>query len=278
MTAAEGSESGLQFVSWSVRFANPPTGERFFFGPKDFDVLRVGRCRARPRDRLRHLRLARHAAAAFPEVGERLRRQLRLVDHRAHGPHQPRDVPAPPQERRLDAEDAGAPARGEGDPGSLREAEDERSGATEDERRADESLSRARRQPGERLRADAADDAGAVRVLRDAVGGDRAARRAVHGLDQGPLRLRSAVHHARPDGHHAVRPDEDDAGDRRSDAAEDDALHAAHLHDDVHLGAERAGAVLDGEQSLGDRPAGRDEPPDWARRRHGSFGRRPSGA
>ena len=35
-----GSDSGLQFVSWSVRFANPPTGERFFFGPKDFDVLR----------------------------------------------------------------------------------------------------------------------------------------------------------------------------------------------------------------------------------------------
>ena len=36
-----GSDSGLQFVEWSVRFATPPVGERFFFGPKDFDVLRA---------------------------------------------------------------------------------------------------------------------------------------------------------------------------------------------------------------------------------------------
>ena len=71
--------------------------------------------------------LARRAAAARAEVGQRLRRQLRLVDHRADDPHQPRDVPAAPQERRLDAEDAGDSAGGEGDPGSLREAEDDRS-------------------------------------------------------------------------------------------------------------------------------------------------------
>ena len=38
----------------------------------------------------------------------------------------------------------------------------------EDEHRGDEPLSREGREPGERLRADAADDAGAVRVLRDA--------------------------------------------------------------------------------------------------------------
>ena len=36
-----GSDSGLQFVSWSIRFATPPAAERFFFGPKDFDVLRA---------------------------------------------------------------------------------------------------------------------------------------------------------------------------------------------------------------------------------------------
>ena len=44
------------------------------------------------------------------------------------------------------------------------------------------------------------------------------------------------------------------------DAAEDDAVHAADLHDDVHLGAERARAVLDDEQSLGNRTAGVDQP------------------
>jgi YidC/Oxa1 family membrane protein insertase len=36
----QGSDSGLQFVSWSVKSAQPPAAERFFFGPKDFDVLR----------------------------------------------------------------------------------------------------------------------------------------------------------------------------------------------------------------------------------------------
>ena len=98
------------------------------------------------------------------------------------------------------------------------------------------------------------------------------------GWIQRPLHLRSAVHHARRDGRHAVRPDEDGAGDRRSDAAEDDALHAAHLHDDAHLGAKRAGAVLDGEQPVGDRAAGRHESPDWARAGSASFVRRPSAA
>ena len=36
----QGSDRGLQFVSWSVTFPAPAAGERFFFGPKDFDVLR----------------------------------------------------------------------------------------------------------------------------------------------------------------------------------------------------------------------------------------------
>ena len=53
------------------------------------------------------------------------------------------------------------PARGEDEPGD------------------DGALQGARRQPGERLRADAADAAGPLRVLLDAVGRDRAARRAV---------------------------------------------------------------------------------------------------
>ena len=131
------------------------------------------------------------------------RRQLRLVDHHPDRHHQPRDVPAAAQERRVDAEDAGDPAGGEGDPGSLREAEDDRSGEAEDERRADGLYRERGVNPGERLRADAADAAGAVRVLRDAVGGDRAARRAVRRLDSRSVGARSALHHAGPDGRHA---------------------------------------------------------------------------
>jgi len=41
--AVEGSERGLQFVSWTISYPSSPAGPtnaRFFFGPKDFDVLR----------------------------------------------------------------------------------------------------------------------------------------------------------------------------------------------------------------------------------------------
>ena len=36
----QGSDRGLQFVSWSITYPGPPAAEPFFFGPKDFDVLR----------------------------------------------------------------------------------------------------------------------------------------------------------------------------------------------------------------------------------------------
>jgi YidC/Oxa1 family membrane protein insertase len=37
--AVPGAERGLQFISWSARFASAPSKARFFAGPKDFDVL-----------------------------------------------------------------------------------------------------------------------------------------------------------------------------------------------------------------------------------------------
>ena len=86
------------------------------------------------------------------------------------------------------------------------------------------------------------------------------------------------VRHADPDGRHAVRAAADDAGDRRSGAAADDDVHAADLHDHVHLGAERTGALLDGEQPLGDRPAGHHQPHDRpGAAARGSAGRRAAG-
>ena len=59
-----------------------------------------------------------------------LRRQLRLVDHHSHGSHQRGHVSAAAQERRLDAQDAGDPAGGQGDPGTVRQAEIDRSRAS----------------------------------------------------------------------------------------------------------------------------------------------------
>ena len=129
------------FIDWSVRYDAAPSKARFFVGPKDFDVLA-----AVDRDLVRSIdfgmfALARGAAAARAQVGGQLRRQLRLVDHHPHDPHQPGDVPAASQERGLDAPDAGHPAGSEGHPGSLREPEDDRPGEAEDEHRAHEPVS-----------------------------------------------------------------------------------------------------------------------------------------
>ena len=93
------------------------------------------RSRSGAGDRFRHVLDPGRAAAAFAEVGPRLRRQLRLVDHHPDHHHQRDHVSAAAQERGVDAEDAGDPARGEGDPGSLLEAEGDRSGQAEDESR-----------------------------------------------------------------------------------------------------------------------------------------------
>ena len=67
------------------------------------------------------------------------------------------------------------------------------------------------RQPGERLHPDAADDAGAVRVLLAAVAGDRDSRRAVHLVDHGPVGARPVLRDADPDGREPVLAAEDDA-------------------------------------------------------------------
>jgi hypothetical protein len=60
-----------------------------------------------PRDQLRHVHGDRGAAAPLAEVAQFVHRELRLVDHRADGAHQPADSSAPPQVGRLHAQDAG---------------------------------------------------------------------------------------------------------------------------------------------------------------------------
>ena len=231
--------------------------------------------RSRPQRPLRDLLVSRGAAAALVEVDRRVRRQLRLVDHHPDRPDQHRDVPAQAQERRLDAEDAGAAAAGESHPGSLLEDEDDRSWPVEDERRADGALQREGREPGQRLRADAADDAGAVCVLLDVVGGRRDSWRAVGAVDQGSLAARSVLRHAPADGRDDVLAAEHDAGGG-SRAAESDDADADHVPGVLPVGAKRPGALLADEQPDRHRPAVRDEPVDRQARGEGAAAAQPS--
>ena len=64
------------------------------------------------------------------------------------------------------------------------------------------------------------------------------------------------------DGRVAVRADQDDAGDRRSRAAEDDDVHAADVHGLLPVGPERPGALLAVQQPVDHRPAVLHEPAD----------------
>ena len=99
------------------------------------------------------------------------------------------------------------------------------------------------RESRERLRADAADDAGALRVLRDAHCRHRAQGRAVLRLDSRSLQAGSALHHPDSDGAHPDLADADHAADRhRSRAAEDDDGHAGRLH--VLFPVDLGGALL----------------------------------
>ena len=120
-------------VAWEVLFAKAPHNARFFYGPKDFDVLA-----SVDRTLVKAIHFGIWDFLAVPLLRAlkwivRLHRKLRLVDHHPHRPDQPPHVPAAPQEREVDAADAGAPAADQGDPGSVREAEDDRPRAPEDE-------------------------------------------------------------------------------------------------------------------------------------------------
>src|SRR5262245_25741556 len=105
-------------------------------------------------------------------MDQRLRRQLRLVDRRAHDLPQPADLPAPAPEHGFDEEDAVAAARNQIDSGPVRQVQADRSRAPENESGDDGALQTEGRQSGERLSADAADVTRALRVLCNALGGD----------------------------------------------------------------------------------------------------------
>ena len=180
-----------QLVAFSAAFDAPPPALRFFVGPKQFEALAPVDPEFTKVINFGMFAILARAAARRAAMGERLRRQLRLVNRHPDHPHQPRDVAAAAQERRLDAAYAGAPAAAQSHPGPLLAPEDDRPGAAEDERRGDGPLQGQGRQPGQRLRADAAHHAGALRVLLAALPGDRDPRRALRRLDHRPLAARS---------------------------------------------------------------------------------------
>ena len=150
---AGSKDPGRQLVSYSIEPKTGGEAVKFFAGPKDFDVLTaIGPNVAEAINfgffRVIVVPLLNSLKWINGYVGE-----LRLGDHHPDGHHQHHHLPAPPQERGVDAEDAGDSARGEGDSGSLREAEGDRPREAEDEPGADGALQGARREPGERLRA-----------------------------------------------------------------------------------------------------------------------------
>ena len=123
-----GTKTGHELVCVRDRGAPRRRADQVLRRPERLRRAERDRPRCREVDQLRqHPRADRRAAAEVAEMGERLRRQLRLVDHHPHADHQRHHVSAAAQERRVDAEDAGDPARGQSDSGALLEAESDRS-------------------------------------------------------------------------------------------------------------------------------------------------------
>ncbi len=109
----------------------------------------------------------------------------------------------------------------------------------------DGAVPREGREPRERLRAHAPDDAGALRVLLAPELLHPASRRALHALDSRSLPAGSLLRDADRDGHQPALAAADDAvGRRRSRAAEDDDVHAGRVHGALPVGALRPGALL----------------------------------
>ena len=121
-----------ELMAFDVLFAAPPKDQRVFFGPKDFDVMA-----AIDRDLVRTINYGIFSILAVP-----LLHALKWINAFVGNYGWSIIIltvlinvamfPLPPQERRVDAEDAGAAAADEGHPGSLREAEDDRSRAVEE--------------------------------------------------------------------------------------------------------------------------------------------------
>src|SRR5580658_4128955 len=122
------------------------------------------------------------AAVDFADVAHKSA-QLGMVHRLDDAGHQPRDVSAENEKLALDAEDAESGAGNPADSGSLQEIFDERSAQEKNERRSDGDLQPRRHQPVGQLPADGVSNANLVGAVARAEWRDRAAPRAVDGLD-----------------------------------------------------------------------------------------------
>ena len=160
-------------MRFEVLYAQPPVNQRVFVGPKDFDVLE-----SVDRDLVGSVHYGIFSFLAVP-----LLRSLKWIDgfvgnygwsiiiltiliNIAMFPLKHKSVVSMRKMQELQPQVKAIQDR-------LLEDEDDRSWPVEDERRAHGALQREGREPGQRMRADAADDAGAVCVLLDVVGGCR---------------------------------------------------------------------------------------------------------
>ena len=105
------------FVAYRVRVPEAAS-LTFFRRAQGFRRPAFRRSGARARDRFRHVRRDRRPTAPGAQGDQSLRPQLRLVDRRADDSHQRRALPVAAPQHGVDAQDAGAPARGEGDSAS----------------------------------------------------------------------------------------------------------------------------------------------------------------
>ena len=182
LPGAEG-QAPRRLVSMALTFAKPPADVTFFVGPKQFDLLR-----SVDAELVRAIDFGMFAWLVVPLLGA-LKWLFGFVGNYgwsiialtiglnlAMFPLRHKSTVAM---RKMQAD----PAADEGHPGPLRQPENHRSWPPEDERGDRGAVQEGRRQPGERLRPDAADASGAPGVLRPVVPVDRAARRPVRRMD-----------------------------------------------------------------------------------------------
>ena len=260
-----------------MTFRAPPAGERFFFGPKDFDVLRRS-----IRELVRAIDFGMFAWLVVP-----LLRALKWVNgyvgnygwsiivltvliNLAMFPLRHKSVVSMRKMQEVQPEVKAIQDRY----AKLKMSDPARQKMNVG---ADEAVPRARRQSGERLRADAADAAGAVRVLRDALGRDRAARRAVRRAgsrtcrSHDPWFITPVLMGVTQFVQQKMTPSTADPMQQKIML-----FMPIMFMTHVPLGAERPGALLDREQRLGDRPADGHQPADRTGAVPASSGRRPS--
>ena len=127
---AGSKDPGRQLMSYSIQPKAAGEAVKFFAGPKDFDVLTAIGPNVAEAINFGYFRVIVVPLLNSLKWINGYVVELRLGDHHPDGHHQHHHLPAAAQERGVDAEDAGNPARGEVDSGSLRQAEGDRSGAS----------------------------------------------------------------------------------------------------------------------------------------------------